>query len=576
MLKIKEADEEKISPWDSPEELKEQALQPEIEPIDIPDSGTINKKPIAQKESIIEVSKTEPKIDEEEEDSEGEWESEESESESFDNMRYAKDKPFNPIKDRMINIDSEPSDIILMKSLDNFDPRNEVSASMKSSDFDVPFVMPNQLEVTQEDQASFTEIYANLKEQQMAAKGMININKKLPPKIPIDKIIRKNKKDMPSIKGYTDGSLKSGSTDSLRKHTPSTEQRLSGGKDDQLNEDNDEDDDMIDPFTNEQKKVMQDIMNFEKEGEVQPQDTKPLNLDKKGKQSSITKTTKQKTEDVSELEESKDEIRRKIRELEEEYEAIDKGKKRNKKSRKTTTMSSSELSDTTLNNGKKSKKVDETWDNQGFKFVKTNDKNDNPNLPNFRRQPFTDNEIQEAFKVFDLNRNGFIGNAEVRFIVDHLGNLINLHNLNYNIDEDVADEEIDEMVRMLDHDGDGQVNFKEFYRMATGLMLPPIGAEMPNPFDDDEPIPEKLQMITAPYKAQDEFSKPSKPFTSKPVPLPKILPNFPIPSIKKPIMNPLGKTHKSKKESSKMSSDSSSSEDTINRAKKRFGKAIHL
>ena len=34
--------------------------------------------------------------------------------------------------------------------------------------------------------------------------------------------------------------------------------------------------------------------------------------------------------------------------------------------------------------------------------------------------------------------------------------------------EKVTDEEIDEMIRMLDVDGDGEVNFKEFYKMATG------------------------------------------------------------------------------------------------------------
>ena len=36
------------------------------------------------------------------------------------------------------------------------------------------------------------------------------------------------------------------------------------------------------------------------------------------------------------------------------------------------------------------------------------------------------------------------------------------------LEERVTDEEIDEMIRMLDVDGDGQVSFKEFYKMATG------------------------------------------------------------------------------------------------------------
>lgn len=60
----------------------------------------------------------------------------------------------------------------------------------------------------------------------------------------------------------------------------------------------------------------------------------------------------------------------------------------------------------------------------------------------FDNQPFTDDQIKEAFFTFDMNGNGYIGVAEIRFVLDALG-------------EDVTDEEIDEMVRMLDVDGDG-------------------------------------------------------------------------------------------------------------------------
>jgi calmodulin len=31
-----------------------------------------------------------------------------------------------------------------------------------------------------------------------------------------------------------------------------------------------------------------------------------------------------------------------------------------------------------------------------------------------------------------------------------------------------TDEEIDEMIRMIDIDGDGEVNYREFYKMASG------------------------------------------------------------------------------------------------------------
>ena len=54
-----------------------------------------------------------------------------------------------------------------------------------------------------------------------------------------------------------------------------------------------------------------------------------------------------------------------------------------------------------------------------------------------------------------MNANGYIGASEIRFVLDALG-------------EAVTDEEIDEMIRLIDIDGDGQVNFKEFHKMASG------------------------------------------------------------------------------------------------------------
>ena len=57
-------------------------------------------------------------------------------------------------------------------------------------------------------------------------------------------------------------------------------------------------------------------------------------------------------------------------------------------------------------------------------------------------QPFTDAQIKEAFFTFDVSGNGFVGASEIRFVLDALG-------------ENVTDEEIDEMIRMIDADGDG-------------------------------------------------------------------------------------------------------------------------
>ena len=58
------------------------------------------------------------------------------------------------------------------------------------------------------------------------------------------------------------------------------------------------------------------------------------------------------------------------------------------------------------------------------------------------KQPFTDDEIKEAFSTFDMNGNGYVGAAEIKFVLDALG-------------DEVTDEEIDEMIRLIDIDGDG-------------------------------------------------------------------------------------------------------------------------
>lgn len=75
---------------------------------------------------------------------------------------------------------------------------------------------------------------------------------------------------------------------------------------------------------------------------------------------------------------------------------------------------------------------------------------------------FTDEEILEAFKAFDLDHNNFVGAAEIRHVLINIG-------------EQVTDEEVDEMIRMVDTDGDGQVSFAEFYAMVTGGKNVPSG-----------------------------------------------------------------------------------------------------
>eukprot|EP00005_Dracoamoeba_jomungandri_P001875 CAMPEP_0174257642 /NCGR_PEP_ID=MMETSP0439-20130205/6752_1 /TAXON_ID=0 /ORGANISM="Stereomyxa ramosa, Strain Chinc5" /LENGTH=148 /DNA_ID=CAMNT_0015340815 /DNA_START=80 /DNA_END=526 /DNA_ORIENTATION=- len=63
-----------------------------------------------------------------------------------------------------------------------------------------------------------------------------------------------------------------------------------------------------------------------------------------------------------------------------------------------------------------------------------------------------ENEIREAFKVFDKDGSGFISAAELRHVMTNLG-------------EKLTDEEVDEMLREADVDKDGQILYEEFVKM---------------------------------------------------------------------------------------------------------------
>ena len=86
-----------------------------------------------------------------------------------------------------------------------------------------------------------------------------------------------------------------------------------------------------------------------------------------------------------------------------------------------------------------------------FKFLLGNGTIDFPEFLTMmqRKMGETDSEeeIREAFRVFDKNGDGVISAAELRHVMTNLG-------------EKITDEEIDEMIREADVDGDGQVNYE--------------------------------------------------------------------------------------------------------------------
>ncbi|KAG2328045.1 hypothetical protein Bca52824_010773 [Brassica carinata] len=70
----------------------------------------------------------------------------------------------------------------------------------------------------------------------------------------------------------------------------------------------------------------------------------------------------------------------------------------------------------------------------------------------------SEEELKEAFRVFDKDQNGFISAAELRHVMTNLG-------------EKLTDEEVDEMIREADVDGDGQINYDEFVKVMMANKL---------------------------------------------------------------------------------------------------------
>ena len=64
----------------------------------------------------------------------------------------------------------------------------------------------------------------------------------------------------------------------------------------------------------------------------------------------------------------------------------------------------------------------------------------------------SEEELIEAFKVFDRDGNRLISNVELQHVMTSLG-------------ENVTMDEVDEMIKEADLDGDGYINYEEFVKM---------------------------------------------------------------------------------------------------------------
>ncbi|XP_006616487.1 calmodulin-beta-like isoform X1 [Apis laboriosa] len=65
-----------------------------------------------------------------------------------------------------------------------------------------------------------------------------------------------------------------------------------------------------------------------------------------------------------------------------------------------------------------------------------------------------EDELREAFRVFDKNKDGLISSKELRHVMTNLG-------------EKLSEEEVDDMIKEADLDGDGMVNYEEFVTILT-------------------------------------------------------------------------------------------------------------
>ena len=67
------------------------------------------------------------------------------------------------------------------------------------------------------------------------------------------------------------------------------------------------------------------------------------------------------------------------------------------------------------------------------------------------RETNIEEDVLNAFKVFDKEGNGLISVTELRHIMTTLG-------------EQLTEEEIDDMLKEADNDGDGYINYEEFIK----------------------------------------------------------------------------------------------------------------
>ncbi|XP_037509435.1 calmodulin-beta-like [Rhipicephalus sanguineus] len=78
-----------------------------------------------------------------------------------------------------------------------------------------------------------------------------------------------------------------------------------------------------------------------------------------------------------------------------------------------------------------------------------------PEFAAMMSEPPTEETIRQAFMMIDQNGKGFITASDLRYMMMTL------------LGEQVTDEEIDDMLREADMDGDGKINYHEFVAVMS-------------------------------------------------------------------------------------------------------------